>query len=100
VGSLYVLVGGAEVGAGARGMGNGGSKPHAFHVCITSYTLALQDAKVGGSRVRVSLTRFCRFVGWGKGEGGARDRGASCMPSMCASPATHLRCRHKGNAQV
>jgi hypothetical protein len=24
----------------------GWSKPHAFHVCITSYTLALQDAKV------------------------------------------------------
>jgi E1A-binding protein p400 len=25
----------------------GWSKPHAFHVCITSYTLVLQDAKVG-----------------------------------------------------
>ena len=24
----------------------GWSKPHAFHVCITSYTLVLQDAKV------------------------------------------------------
>jgi E1A-binding protein p400 len=27
----------------------GWSKPHAFHVCITSYTLVLQDAKVRGS---------------------------------------------------
>lgn len=27
----------------------GWSKPHAFHVCITSYTLVLQDAKVSRS---------------------------------------------------
>lgn len=27
----------------------GWSKPNAFHVCITSYTLVLQDAKVSGA---------------------------------------------------
>lgn len=33
----------------------GWSKPNAFHVCITSYTLALQDAKVGGACVRIRI---------------------------------------------
>lgn len=36
----------------------GWSKPHAFHVCITSYTLALQDAKVcGWFRLLLGLVR-------------------------------------------
>jgi hypothetical protein len=54
----------------------GWSKPHAFHVCITSYTLVLQDAKVGNHTwlsCRVDATAL---------------RCASCMLCTCASPAT------------
>ena len=38
----------------------GWSKPNAFHVCITSYTLVLQDAKVRARAVaRRCLTTAC-----------------------------------------
>jgi hypothetical protein len=60
-------------------------------VCITSYTLALQDAKVsprwGLSTCLLGVRR------WGRGRGGWGMGGASLTPSTCASPATHSHCR-------